>query len=238
MIAAWREVPTPPSVTLPDVTRASLSDAGAIAVIWGWTARVARTAEAALILHREGFDIGASPLLRSMLEHAIALSWVADKRGRAYQALARERADGWAQFKAAQSESWTLEGEAAALLGKAITVETDEDTLSQDYLLKTFHRAQTYSLGSLYQGWLIETWSTHATMLSAEPFFEVEPGTHKGKLFRVGSEPDNLQVAGTIALAVHTSLATYEQIDEAAFPGRLREWETTFEKIVRDAKAS
>lgn len=149
MIAAWHRAPAPESVALPDTTRASLSDAGAIAVLWGWTARVVRTAESALLLHRSGFDAELAPLLRSMLEHAIALPWVADKRGKAYQTLARERADGWSRFKAAQSKEWTLEGKAAALLESAATVETDEDTLPENTRLKTLHRAQAYHVVSV-----------------------------------------------------------------------------------------
>ena len=78
MTAAWREAPNPQQVVMPEMTRASLSDAGAIAVIWGWTARVMRMAESALLLHRAGFDTELAPLVRSMLEHAIALPWVAD----------------------------------------------------------------------------------------------------------------------------------------------------------------
>ena len=237
MTAAWREAPNPQPVVMPDMTRASLSDAGAIAVIWGWTARVMRMAESALLLHREGFDTELAPLVRSMLEHAIALPWVADKRGRAYQTLARERADGWSRFKAAQTDAWTLEGEAAALLESAIHVETDEDTHSENTLLRTLHRAQTYNLEPLYQAWLLETWSTHATMTSAEPYFDVDPETLRGTLNRTGSgAPAGYQISGGIAIAVHTSLASYEKVDAAAYPRRLNEWETTFEQIMSDIR--
>ena len=84
MISAWQACLPSPKVHIPDETRSAVSDAGAVAVIWGWTSRVARTAEAAILLHREGFNVEVAPLVRSMLEHAIALHWVVDKRGRAY----------------------------------------------------------------------------------------------------------------------------------------------------------
>ena len=94
LITAWQTAPTPPPITMPNDARASRSDAGAAAVIWGWTARVMRMAEAALLLHQNGFDVEVAPLLRSMQDHAIALPWVVEKRGRAYQTLAREKANG------------------------------------------------------------------------------------------------------------------------------------------------
>jgi hypothetical protein len=238
MIATWRAAPSPPPVDLPDISRASLSDAGAAAVVWGWTARVMRMAECALLLHRSGFDLELAPILRSILEHAIALPWVADKRGRAYQTLARERAGGWSRFEKAQSQVWTLEGEAAALLKSASNVETDADTYSENTLLNTLHRAQAYDLGPLYQAWLLETWSTHATLMSAEPFFEVDGSTYKGTLFRNGRpEPPGYRISGGIVIAVHTSLVNYEKLHPEAFPGRLKEWETTFERIMTDIKA-
>jgi CheY-specific phosphatase CheX len=43
------------------VQAVNATDAGAAAVMWGWTARVMRTAEAALTLHRDGFDIEVAP---------------------------------------------------------------------------------------------------------------------------------------------------------------------------------
>jgi hypothetical protein len=239
MIAAWREAPDPPRVELLDETRAAWYNAGAAAVMWGWAARVMRMAEATLTLHRDGFDVEVSPLLRSMLEHAIALPWVADKRGAAYQTLARERANGWARFQAAQADGWPLEGEATALLETAVSIETDEDTFSEDTHLATFHRAQTYELGALYQAWLIETWSTHATLMSAEPYFDVDTDTRQGRLYRaVADRADNHRVSGGIAIAVHTALACYEKVHPDAFPGRLHGWEAAFEQIMADMKAA
>ncbi len=111
--------------------------------------------------------------MRSMLEHVIALHWVVDKRGPAAQALLRARANGYKKFEDAQTLGWQLEGEAAELLQRATTVETDDDTRGEDTHLVTLHRARTYKLISLYQAWLVETWSTHATFVSAEPYLDI-----------------------------------------------------------------
>jgi hypothetical protein len=175
----------------------------------------------------------------SQAQTTIALPWVADRRGRAYQALARERADGWSRFEAAQTDAWTLEGEAAVLLESAMVVETDENTYSENTLLKTLHRAQTYGLEPLYQAWLLETWSTHATMMSAEAYFDVDPETLRGTLNRTGSfDPPGYRVIGSVAIAVHTALTNYEKGHQGAFPGRLHEWEITFEQIMSDIRES
>jgi hypothetical protein len=230
MIRAWRAVPAPPPIPIPEPTRAVWSDVGAAAVVWGWTARVARTAEAALRLHREGFDVESAPLLRSMLEHAMAIFWLADKRGAAYQALARERANAWTKFHDAQTNGWALQGEAAELLREAMVVETDGDTLSEDRLLATAHRAAEYGFGQIFQGWLIETWSTHATMMSAEPYFDhVE-----GKLFHV-APGQHRKVAQTIALALHVAFTGYEQLTKNAFGGQLAAWEAQFVELLEKA---
>lgn len=237
MVASWRTAPEPPSVVLPDHSRSSLSEAGAAAVIWGWTARVVRMAEATLSIHREGFTTEAAPMLRSMLEHTIALPWLVDKRGAAFQTLARERADNWARFKAAQTDDWTLEGESAALLEAARTVETDTDTLSQNVNLKTAHRAQSYGLGTVLQAWLYETWFAHATLQSAEPYFDVDPTKFQGRLFRtVASEDSDHRVVGGSAIAVLTALGSYADFDPNAFPGKMAHWEATFAQIMADRR--
>ncbi len=229
MVVVWKTAPKPRPVALPDLTRAIRSEAGAIAVIWGWTARVLRMAEAGLLLHREGFDVELAPLLRSMQEHAIALPWLVDRRGAAFQALARERANGWSRFKTAQTDAWTLEDEAALLLDAASVVETDTDTFAEDRHLHTFQRARTYGLAALYQAWLVETWSTHATMMSSEPYFSIDSNSQRARFRRIGSDaPPRFGNVGAIAIAVHTSLLSYESCQPGTFSGRLQEWESRF----------
>ena len=72
----------------------------------------------------------------------------------------------------------------------------------------------------------------------ARPFFEVYGRTYKGKLFRnVRPEPPGYRISGGMVIAVHTSLVNYEKLHPEAFPGRLKEWETAFERIMTDIKA-
>jgi hypothetical protein len=141
-------------------------------VIWAWTNRVVRTAQAALVLHDGDFDVEASPLRRTLLEHAIAIHWLADKRGPAYQALARARSLNMQKLKSAQEAGWQLNEEQQRLLDEAIAIETDPDTLSEDTFLHAKQRAEAYGLGSIHQGWVIETWTSHRSLMSALPYYE------------------------------------------------------------------
>jgi hypothetical protein len=156
MIAAWKAAPPPEKLELRDDSRASRSDGGAVAVIWGWTARVARTAEAVLRLHQDRFDVEAAPMVRTMLEHSVAIWWMSDKRGVAYQALVRARSSSMKLFEKAQNGGWELHSEMAQLLSEAISIETDADTMSGDYLLAAQRRADEYGFGATHQAWLID----------------------------------------------------------------------------------
>jgi hypothetical protein len=67
----------------------------------------------------------------------------------------------------------------------------------------------------------------------------VDEDTRRGRLYRaVAVGEDDHRVSGGIAIAVHTALASYERLHPDAFPGRLHEWESAFEKIMADIKAA
>ena len=223
MIAAWQSIPAPAAVPVGDGTRAALSEIGAVEIIWGWTARVIRLGEAALILDRHGFDTEVSPTIRSMVEHVIALPWVIDQRGRAYQALGRQRAYSMEVFKKAQTPGWTLTGEAAELIERAINIETDEDTKSEDINLATLHRAQRYDLLTAYQSWLVETWATHASFDSATVYSELDTAAMKGKLSRT-ARPSGRAVPAAVAMGQQAALSLYAQFDPRALGSRPAAW--------------
>jgi hypothetical protein len=236
MLTAWQTVPPPSSVPIGDATRATLSEnLGAVEIIWGWTARVARLAEAALLLERYGFDTEIAPTIRSMVEHVIALPWVIDKRGAAYQALARQRSHSVEMFKKAQTARWTLSGEAAELLEKAINIETDDDTRSEDVNLATRHRAKAYGLDVAYQVWLLETWATHASFESATVYSEFDVAARTGKLSHY-ARPSGRMTAGAVAQALQAALTYYADFDENALAGRPAEWLSRMAEIMDQFK--
>ena len=174
MVARFREAPMPSPLPDSEASRAFLAAEEAIAVMYGWTNRVMRTGEAVLRMDADGFAAEASPLLRSMLEHVIALHWIKEQPDDAFQSLWRAWQKEASKFQEAEAADWELDDEVVALIGALLAVETDESSKRVDNLLNTRHRAEKYGLGILYRSWLIETWTSHATYLSAKAYYEVE----------------------------------------------------------------
>jgi hypothetical protein len=164
MAAGWRSAPEPEGVHLDEVNRAALAGVGVVAVIHGWMARLVRTGEAALLCDQHGYAEEASPLIRSMLEHAIGLWWLVDQRGDAFQALVRSRSNQMQKLDAAQEHGWSIgDEEAQRLLKEAIAVVTDEESKAADNLLAVAHQAREYGLSNFAQAWLLESWTSHAS---------------------------------------------------------------------------
>lgn len=231
MIAAWTEVPAPPAVQLPDYAVASVSNLGAVAVVWGWTSRCVRLAETALLLHQQGYGHEAAPIMRSLIEHAIAIPWVVDRRGVAFQSLSRGRVRHFEKVDKAQQTGWPLSAEAAARLRRAMVDETDADTKSEDVNLHVFERAVAYNLGKLYQAWLIENAETHACLLSAEPYFEVHPEDRRATLLRVPRETPPM-MPHRIIVALHQAYLGYAAMHPGALDQRLNEWDERFTALM------
>lgn len=174
MVDLFRAAPTPRPLPDAATSRAFLASQEAVAVMYGWTNRVLRTGEAVLLMDANGFAAEASPLLRSMFEHVIALHWIRDQPEDAFQSLWRAWQMELAKFQDAEVPGWKLADEAVAVIDDLLSVETDGSSRRVDYLLRTRHRAMKYGLGFFYRSWLIETWTSHATYLSAKAYYEVE----------------------------------------------------------------
>lgn len=174
MIERFREAPAPRPLPGAEVSREYYAKEESVAVMYGWTNRVMRTGQAVLRMDADGFATEASPLLRSMFEHVIALHWLKEQPNDAFQSLFR----GWQKdlrtYRRAEAVGWNLNDETLALIDDILNVETDDSTQKVDYLLQTAHRAEKYGLGLLYRSWLIETWTSHATLSSAKPYYEAE----------------------------------------------------------------
>lgn len=227
MIDAWKVAPAPDKRPLPDDSRLSRSEGGAIAVVWGWTACVARTAEAVLLLSKSGFDAETAPMVRSMLEHSVAIWWMVDKRGPAYQTLVRARSRSMQLFKDAQASGWRLDAEMARLLDNAISVETDPETVSGDYLVAARRRADEYGFGATHQAWLVETWMSHPTLMSAQPYFNHDEAGST-TLYLV-PKPTGRKTLAAVTSALHSALAGYAQVASDAFSDNLARWAAEFE---------
>ncbi|GEM_PF-6572825 len=229
MRSVWHGLPAPQGMHLPEISRASMSEVEAIAMMYGWMCRTIRTGEAALKLSALGYTVELSPLRRSMIEHAIGLWWVADQRGNAFQVLIRRRSRSMEILQAAQENGWPIEGEEAqSLLQNAIDIETDEETRTYDSFGHVAHQAVAYGLGTLYQAWLLETSTSHASIASAHPYYSYEETTNTVQLHLVPLET-GAEVEASVVIAVILALTAYNQIlDGTPLNDRIPDWSGRF----------
>lgn len=207
MAEAWRTAPLPSEVRIEYGTPGGTASVDAVGVIFGWMARAIRTGQLAMLAASAGFSCEAAPLIRSITEHAIGLWWIVDQRGVAIHALVRSRSQGFRKFQAAQEHGWTLEGqEGQDLLREAIDLETDVETRVFDYLLHVKEQANKYGLGAEYQAWLIDTWESHATFTSAQPYYEWD--RRNGLTLNTTPSSQRETEAAVVAMT-HTALRAY-----------------------------
>lgn len=225
MIAAWDGAPTPGPRAMESSDRADSAEVGADVVIWAWTNRVVRTARAALLLHDDGFGIEASPLRRTLLEHAVAIHWLADKRGPAYQALVRARSLSMQKFNSAQAAGWELTEDQQRLLEDAIAIGTDDETRSEDTFVHAKQRAEAYGFGAIHQGWLIETWTSHPSLMSALPYYEHLDESADTELYPF-PKPMARETLLIVGVALHIALTGYERLVPDAFSELLPTWKS------------
>lgn len=222
MVAAFQAAPPPSTVALEEVTRAGLAAAEARAVMFGWTNRVLRTAQSVLLLQCDGFAAEAAPLVRSMLEHAMALHWLLDQPGDAFQALVRARQHEVRKLRETQQMGWQMSDDIQTLMGELLAIETD-GSRSADHLLATKHHAQCYDLGALYQAWLVETWSSHASLSSANDYFESQ-GDSDFVLLLTPREP-LINLPAICVAAALTALDAYDRVlANAPLSDNLADW--------------
>lgn len=129
-----------------------------------------------------------------------------------------------ARFKKVQETGWRLNSELLELLDEAIEIETDEDTRSEDVFMHVSHRAKKYGLDALYQPWLVETWTSHATLRSATPYFDYDEDLSASHLY-TDPKPTMEQPLRAICVGVLVAFAGYEQLNPDLFGERLADWE-------------
>lgn len=213
MFRAWQAAPPPPPLRLQRINLAAGAKADAVVIIHGWTARVLRTGQAALLLDANSYKVEASPLVRSMIEHSIALVWVEDKRGDAVQALIRKRSKFAERVQDAQERGWSLSPDVQAFVERAAKAETDEGTRYVDDLMHTAHQASTYGLGTLYQAWLFESDHSHPSIGSSLPYFDPWSDANEGSInLRDTPRDTGSEVSASVALVSYVALQSYSRL--------------------------
>lgn len=226
------KTPPPLKMDIKEVTRLSISNVDAVSVMHGWVTRVLRTGEATLQLKSAGFTTEVSPLVRSMIEHAIGLTWMADQRGVALQVLIRSESEHWKRVEKAQESGWKISGEdAQELLKNSIEMTTDEETRSFDFLGHVKHQAEKYELGALYQAWLIETSTSHASIISAEPYFKANVTTNNVALLRKPKDMGE-ETEAAVVIALFFAINAYNQILEGTpLDSKISEWNSLLQSL-------
>lgn len=229
---AWLAAPLPQPV----FTGHEASDytgVTALQVAYGWAASSLRSGEAALLLVDAGFAHEATPLVRLVIENAIALHWLEDMRDDAVQQLFRMRSRSAARVRDAQAHGWQMKPYATDGIDEALAVITDEHVKSLDVFEQVKHRALAYGLGEPYQRWLIRTWASHPSIMSATPFARRlrdhdddgnPPERVLGTFSRV-PELDPIPVEPEVCLAVASALRQYDRfLPEPQFVSMFAGW--------------
>jgi hypothetical protein len=152
--------------------RGSHIEAGHVA--HGWYMRCQRGIQAVLMLEDAGFQIEAAPIRRSVLEHVVALKWLADqgsvvagilRRGAAYDAKKRKEA-----VKAANWTSIDLD------LFDAVIQDGEGIDPHFDNLLAFKNRCDKFGTPHDWTAYLAETAQCHPCWESAVPYLDITSG--------------------------------------------------------------
>ncbi|HEX9228519.1 MAG TPA: DUF5677 domain-containing protein [Arthrobacter sp.] len=196
--------------------RARLSAAAAVALSWGWLIRLLRTGQAAIDLETGGYGEEASPLVRSALEHAIRLYWVAQVGAGAVEVALRERSMSINRMRESQSEGWSYTDEEIAAL-EELQAESSTDFRSLDTFrnLRNFVLAHPEQLKPAYQAWLLETQRSHPTLTSARPYYTLD---HIRDGYVLDHEPDGVdhEIGGQVCAAALFGVSAYAEATKTA----------------------
>jgi Family of unknown function (DUF5677) len=143
----------------------------------GWYMRCYRGAQAIVALGREGYAVEAAGIRRSIIEHVVALKWLAAEGDVILDSVARAHARGAERILAAATAAdWksidpTQMAEIIASAGASLRGSEN------DYLSHFAHRAAKYADVHTMPGYLAECDQTHACYESAMAYVTVPDGS-------------------------------------------------------------
>lgn len=147
----------------------------------GWAVRMVETAQAIVILHQNEMSQESSPLVRSMIQHAVATKWLVDKKAaaidavrhghRRHQKLLRECIEKgrwrfeWLDELGENHEQRNTDAKENGLENREIPDEW--------YKLENFEQlVKHYDIGEWYCPFRLESATTHPSYLSAAVYFQ------------------------------------------------------------------
>jgi hypothetical protein len=139
--------------------------------------RCHRGAEAILLLDEAGFANEGAPIRRSIIEHVVALKWLAVEGNKVADTIARGHAfDTERRKNALDAARWTsvnLDGFANIIK----EIDPDNRESSNDYLLNFARRCAEFGDVHTMPGYLAECGQTHPGYESAMSYVNVPAGT-------------------------------------------------------------
>ncbi len=121
-----------------------------------------------------------------------------------------EDGSGSCAFQQAQEQGWDVGADAQDHIDEALAFQTEEASLSADTFLAVKHQARHYGQGPLYQAWLIETWSAHACLASAQAYLSSDGAGNVTLLSE--PRPQHVEVAAAVTSTLHTALTVYNRV--------------------------
>lgn len=143
-------------------------------VAYGWFMRCHRGIQAVLMLEEEGFQVEAAPIRRSVLEHVVALKWLA-AQGNLVAGILRRGAsnDARKRKEAVKNANWTsLDDD----LFDAIVQDGQDLDRQHDNLLAFKARCDRFGSPDDMVLYLAETGHSHPCWQSASPYLDVSSG--------------------------------------------------------------
>lgn len=148
-------------------------------VAHGWYMRCHRGVEAVLLLEQARFQVEAAPIRRSILEHVVALKWLAGQGAVVADILRRGAAHDATKRKAAiQAANWTSVDEQ---LFDAVIQDGQGLDPQHDTLLSFKHRCDRFGTPHDWAMYLTETTQSHPCWESAVPYLNKGSGTPRAR---------------------------------------------------------
>jgi hypothetical protein len=165
---------------------------GAQVVAHGWYSAVRDWTRAALLVGDADLYWSAAPLRRSMLEHALALSWLADKPTEVLASLDKAEQKRVADMReAAEAGHWSIPDELYDEI-----LDPPVDGSSEDRNLHFTNLARERSAANARVAWFSETAVCHPSLSSAQRYLATWPAARGTQLPpEVGAVENKQQVA-------------------------------------------
>lgn len=145
---------------------------GAAFVAHGWYSATRDWAKGAVLMERAGLTRSASPLRRSMIEHALALFWLADAHEDVLASLRMAEQNHLTRLNEAMAGgAWSApSGLIEGLLDPSATGSPENTNLPVKHL------AERLGQQNVFVAWLHETATCHASLTSASRYVATWPG--------------------------------------------------------------